>query len=121
MWDFRAPLSAGKCDNPIPRLTSAGLNWKWTDTLDHDGRTLLVAFAEDLTTSGDLGQKDQALVNFPFDNCEMADQEYPSIPVDLDLSVIQIWNPYSDWTSSSSFGDLVDDLLRKCVEHNGAG
>ena len=52
---------------------------------------------------------------------EMADQENAAIPVDFDFAVCEIRDLYCDRPPSGSFGDLVDDFLRKRVEHDRPG
>src|SRR3974377_2055970 len=95
-WNFRAPLSTGECDNPVPNLAPARLNWEWTDTFAHDGRALLVAFAKYLAFSGHLGQEDEALVHLTVAIREMAEEENAPIPVDFDFAICEIGDLYSD-------------------------
>src|SRR5579863_3460526 len=121
LWNLRAPLSSGKGDYPIPRLASAGLNWKWTDSFDHDGRALFVAFAKDLAFSRHLSEKDEAFVDLTVAIREMADQENAAVPVDFDFAVCEIGDLYRDRPPSGAFGDLVHDLLRKRIEHDRPG
>lgn len=49
---------------------------------------------------------------------EMADQKDPSLPVDFHLAVAEIGDLHADGPSSSSFRDLVDNLLRKRIEND---
>src|SRR6516225_7244261 len=95
-WHLRTPLSAGKGDNPISCLASAGLNWEWTDTFDHDGRALLVVLTKYLAFSRHLSEKDQAFVHLSVVICEITDQENAPIPVDLYFTVCEIGDLYSD-------------------------
>ena len=118
IWNFRAPLRSGKCDNPTPHFASAGRNWERTDTLDHDRRALLVTLAKHFTASGHLGQKDKAFVELTIAIGERANQEYSAIVVDFDLAIAEIRDLHCDRPSSSSSGDLVDHFLRKRVKHD---
>ena len=109
-------MSSGKSNDPIPRLAFARLNWERTDSFDHDGRALLVSFTKHLSFSRHLGEKDEAFMHLTIAICEMANQENASIPVDFDFAICEIGDLYSNRPSSGSFGDLVDDFLRKRIK-----
>ena len=119
--NFRAPLSAGECDNPIPCFTSAGLNREGAHTLQDDRRALRIPLSKHLALPGHLGQKDEACMDLAVAIGEMADQKDPSLPVNFHFAVAEIWDLYADGTASGSFRDLVDNLLRKRVEDDRAG
>ena len=103
MLRFRAPLSAGKCDNPVPCLTSAALNREGAHTLDNNWRALRVPLSKNLALPGHLGKEDEAFMDFAVAIGEMADQKDPSLPVNFHLAVAEIRDLHGDGAASSSF------------------
>src|SRR5664280_1894214 len=113
---LRPPLGVGKDHLPVAYFAASRLDRELPDSLQNDGRAFLVAVGEHFPHRRDLCHEDQAFNDLASGLGERLNQEDPPFRVDFHLAVAQTGNFHGDRTATSSFRNLVNDLLWKAVE-----
>src|ERR1039457_814982 len=109
--ELRPPLGVGKDHLPIAYFAASRLDRELPDSLQNNGRALLVAVGEHFPRLRDLRHEYQAFNDLAIGLREGLNQKDPPFRVDFHLAVAQTGNFHGDGTATGSLRDLVDDLL----------
>src|SRR5271165_4177812 len=115
------PLGVGKDHLPVAYFAASRLDRELPDSLQNNGRAVLVAVGEHFSRLRDLRHEDQAFNDLAIGLGEGLDQEDPPFRVDFHFAVTQTGNFHGDGTATGTFRNLVNDLLWKAVENDRSG